>query len=117
MLILIFLLSEGQAGETWEPFNKAVVYNVSGNIGHRNTSTFVLRLPYFMLVNKRNFRKLRTVELLNEIRHILLQQQNNTPMKNVLFPMTNDSSNAYQNFVLALVVETGSRTTFLELLI
>jgi hypothetical protein len=52
MLILILLLSEGQAGETCEPFNKAVLFNVSGNVGHRNTSTFVLRHPYFLLVLK-----------------------------------------------------------------
>jgi hypothetical protein len=59
---------------------------------------------------------MRNVELLNEIRHVLLQQQNNWPVKNVLFRMTNYTTLIpIKTFVLALVVVTGSRTTVLEL--
>jgi len=98
MLIFILLLSEGQAGEVWKPFNKSVLFNMSGNNGHRRTSTPVLLLSYFRTVYKWNFSKIRNVEVLDEISHILLQQKNNTPMNNVLFPMSNDSFNSYQNF-------------------
>ena len=38
MLILMLLLPEEQEGETWEPFNIAVLFNM-GNIGRRITST------------------------------------------------------------------------------
>jgi len=37
--ISILLLSEGQAGESWEPSNKAMLTRLSGMLGHKSTAT------------------------------------------------------------------------------
>jgi hypothetical protein len=38
VLIVILLLSKGQVGEVWEPFNKAMLFRISWSTGQRSTS-------------------------------------------------------------------------------
>jgi hypothetical protein len=112
MLVFILLLSEGQAGEAWKPFNKSMFFlTCRGTMDTEELSHSFCVFLTFLLVRKWNISKIWNVELLDETSHILHQQKNNTPLNNVLFPMTNDSFNSHQNFFFPSVADHSSGTS------
>jgi hypothetical protein len=45
--LLMLLLSEGQAGEGWEPSNKLMFFRISGSIGHKSIFTWFFKFQSF----------------------------------------------------------------------
>jgi hypothetical protein len=62
MLVFILLLSEGRAGEIWEPSKQAMLFRIWGTLGMevmlRNAVTLIIHASYLPRVYEWNFRKI-----------------------------------------------------------